>query len=327
MLGVVGAPALPPHWDAAAVSPLRLEDPGGTAIAWVAPGHGGNCVGYIVRRGDAWAPVLAGTSARALRQRPTRHGCPVLFPFPGHALGARYAWGGRTYVLPVNAPSGPHHVHGFAHTHAWQVLAQAPASVTLGFSTATDLRPDERAAYPFDVRLTLRVSVAGGALGLELEATNVGDRGAPVGLGLHPYVDPGLLGGRRAGVRACLPGTGERVLRGGVPTGEVRVVGPEAIAAPPEGASALVARTGFVDGAAAWLGVNGAPASVRLTVREGFREMLLFAPAEDATLSLEPLTSPISGASQAEGHPDALPALAPGARLRAAASIAVEDAP
>ena len=43
-------PTGPPGWAGQGANLVRIVDPTGRAIAWLAPGYGGNCVGYAVRR-------------------------------------------------------------------------------------------------------------------------------------------------------------------------------------------------------------------------------------------------------------------------------------
>jgi galactose mutarotase-like enzyme len=54
---------------------------------------------------------------------------------------------------------------------------------------------------------------------------------------------------------------------------------------------------------------------------DGYRDLLLFAPPTQPSLSIEPQSHMPGGASLPEGHPEGLIGLEPGATLRATATI------
>jgi galactose mutarotase-like enzyme len=318
------APSAPKGWEAAGDQLIRLEDPAGGAIAWIAPRLGANCIGYAVRRPDGWAHVLYSEGPEALAALPSRFGCPILFPTPGHTWEARYTWNGVTRTLPLNSPNNPHFMHGFAHTRPWTVQKTGPTSAEARISTASALTSEERAGYPFDVRLSVRWSLDATGLSIELEVANEGNETAPVGFGLHPYLDLDVLGGDRSKVRARLPGRSERVLTPR-PTGERRPVTSPTVTLPPVGQQFLVSRTDLGDRPVAYVeGPNGGP-RIAVTFVEGFQDLLLFTPDEQETVSIEPLATPPSATSQPQGHPDGPIPLAPGAARRAVARIALEE--
>ena len=146
------------------------------AVAWVCPELGANVVAFAVRTADGWRHVLHQDGPAAVRERPSRFGLPILFPFPGHMVGGRYRWRGVEYVMPMLNPSAPSFTHGFAHMRPWRVTRQDESSLTAVLDTRTDLEPAQRAGYPFDLTLTLDVALAGDALTVTLVAENVGRR-------------------------------------------------------------------------------------------------------------------------------------------------------
>lgn len=320
------APSAPMGWETSRAELIQLGGSHSGAVVWVAPAYGGNCIGYAVRLRGSWAPVFHSTGPRELREQPTRFGCPILFPFPGVLPDARYEWEGVTRLLPPNGPAGGSHAHGFAHTHPWRTVDANEKSALLEFSTATDLDGQERDAYPFAVRLRLLIALDGAALVLRLTATNDGDRTAPVGLGLHPYFDPDLFGGDRVAVRADLPGRTAHLMSP-FPTG-VRVARSSgSVPVPAVGEHCLVGHTDLGDcPVAALVGPHGT-ARVQLSLDAGFRDLLLFAAAEQPSVALEPLSCTHSAASWPPGHRDGLPGLPPGERLEATARITVEEVP
>lgn len=321
MTSLHDAPLTPPGWEAQADDLVRLTDADGQARAWFAPGIGGNCLAFAVRVAGEWTQVLAYTDPETVRAKPTRFGSAVLFPFPGHTRGGHYAWGGKMYTLPGEVSAGGTITHGFAHQHPWHVVEKTGTSVTARFETPADLSPAERDAYPFRVRVTETVQVAADALNISLEATNTGDTAVPVGIALHPYFAVAALGGGRDAVRVTLPGRTERLLGPPIPTGETRPA-PGPFTAVPVGIVDTRSRTDIAAGAEATL--TGTVGRVRFTLVEGVRDVLYFAPPWQESLSLEPHSLMPSASSYPEGHPDGLPALAPGASMRLAVRVRYE---
>ncbi len=318
------SPQRPPGWETYGDTLVRLADPEGGAAAWVAPGYGANCVAFMVCTAGRWIDVLHNDGPQALAERPSRYGCAVLFPFPGHMQDFRYAWRGETLVIPRRGSTALSFAHGFAHTHAWRVTEIAPDRVLATFATPDDLAPDERAGYPFDIRLTQTVALAGKTLRIGLHATNTGAHAAPVGLGLHPYFAVAALGGDRIQVRVDIPGRLERhALALPVPTSEKRPVTTPTVTAPPMGETALIARTGLDRHERATLIGPTGKRIVALTFIEGVRDVVYFAPADQPSLSVEPRSCASSAISQPEGDPDGLAPLEAGESLDMIVEIAL----
>lgn len=318
------SPQMPVGWEAYTGTLVRLTDPDGGAAAWIAPGYGANCVAFMVRAADGWADLLHNDGPQALAERPSGYGCPVLFPFPGHMRDFRYQWCGETLAIPRRGSTAPSFTHGFAHTHAWRVTERAPDRMTAIFATPDDLAPDQRAGYPFSVRLTQTVALAGNVLRITLHATNEGAHAAPVGLGLHPYFAVAALGGDRARVRVDIPGRLERHVRTPPgPASEKRPVATPTVAAPPMGETALIARTGLDRQARATLTGPPGGQTIALTFIEGVRDVVYFVPPDQPSISVEPRTCASSAASRPEGDPDSLVPLAPGAHLEMTVEIAL----
>ena len=320
----IDAPLAPPGWEGAAHRLTRLEDPSGEAIAWVAHEPGLNCVGYAVRQPTGWAHLLDAGSPELLAERPTRFGCAVLFPFPGHVLGSRYRWAGIEHALVPNVPGQADYAHGFAARLPWRTERSAADGVEGEFLTTRDLPGGALAAgYPFVVRARLLVQLVDRALVITLSATNEGTEAAPVGLGLHPYFAIGPLGGDRAAVRALLPGRQEHQLHDRIPTGERRAVVAEQVQLPPLGELLHVPRTDLGPSPTALLSGQAGDTQVQLSFLEGVRDVLLFAPPTEDSISIEPLSTAPGAASQPAGHPDGLVGLEPGATRRLVVAIAV----
>lgn len=316
------APIAPPGWEGAADRLHRLTALSGEAVAWVVNEPGLNCIGYAVRQTDGWVQILDPGSPQSLAERPTRFGCPVLFPFPGQVRGARYRWGGVEHTLRPNVPAQPGYGHGFAAHLPWQIEQVAAESIEATFLTTRDLPGGERAAgYPFAVQLRLSLHLGEQGLVITLAATNKGTIAAPVGLGLHPYFAIGALGGDRTKVRVDLPGQYEHILVDGVPTGERRAVETPQVQLPPLGTILHVPRTALGSNPTATLRGRASGLQVHLTFTEGVRDLLLFAPPTENSVSVEPLSTPPGAASQPTDHPNGLIGLAPGTTRRLAVTI------
>jgi len=301
---------------------VRLEDPSGEAAAWIAPEHGANCVAYAVRHAGTWVQLLHSPDPAALDSFPTRFGCPILFPFPGYVTDSVYVWRGVTRVLPANLPGTAQFAHGFAHDRPWRIESVSPAKFEAEMNTARDLGALERSAYPFDVRLRVTVELRDRALVMRLEATNDGRDDAPVGLGLHPYFDAAALG-ERSTVHVRLPSGSVRTLSAGPAASEGTELGPD-VQMPSTGRAFLGTASGLGDETVVSIAGPRADRSVRLSFLQGFRHLVIYAPADRPSVALEPLTSAHSAASRPEGDPSGLAALRSGASLRAAVIIRLE---
>ncbi len=180
------------------------------------------------------------------------------------------------------------------------------------FATSRALTSAERAAYPFDIVVRQIVSISNGTLDIEVEARNHGESVAPVGLGLHPYLDPAFLGTDRRDIAVTLPGALERVLDSPVPTGVLEAVSSREHILGEGGA--LICRTGLTDPATVTLRGRNGPA-VQLDLRGDWSDVVLFIPPDQHSVAIEPLTCALSAASQVSTSPDSLPLLAPGDRV------------
>lgn len=317
------APGRPPGWEGFTGTLIRIANGSESAVAWLVPEYGGNCAAFMVCVDDTWLPLLHNIGPEALGERRSRFGAPILFPFPGHMIDFRYRWHGKLYDVPRRGSLAPSFTHGFAHTHAWQIAEVAPDHAILTFSTEM-LAPDQRAAYPFDIRLTETASLSGNTLRISLRATNEGEVAAPVGIGMHPYFAMDALGGDRTQVRVHLPGTMEHVVgTPPIPTGEKRPVTAPDFAVRTLGDAGLVARTDLEPGQTATLTGGPQGNSIAFAFIAGVRDVVYFTPLDQPSISIEPHTCAPGAASQPEGHPDGLVPLDPGASRTMTVEIAV----
>jgi galactose mutarotase-like enzyme len=140
----------------------------GDSTATVVPARGGLVATWAVAgRPRLWLDE----ATLADPAKNVRGGVPILFPTPGKRPGDRWAFGGRTGVLPQ---------HGFARALPWQVVhADGP----LGLRLERDGDP----SWPWPVTVELDVSVSGDVLRLEHRVTNRAEVAAPHAFGFHPY--------------------------------------------------------------------------------------------------------------------------------------------
>jgi galactose mutarotase-like enzyme len=290
-----------PGWANSAL--VRLSDAHGSALAWIAPEAGANCIAFAVRRAGEWVNLLFSAGPDALRSRPTRFGIPLLAPFPGLLPGGSYTWRGIEYRLAPNAADGRTFAHGFAHDRPWRVTRQSAGDVELALNAPEALSAAERAGYPFEIDLRARFSLETGALRIEFEAVNRGRDPAPVGLGLHPYFPFAPLAERREDLVVALSPPAKPVTL------------------PPLGTPMLVAFPDpGIDPVARLHAAHGNPA-IELSVAAGAGALSVYAPADQPSASFEPTTCALSAMAHGEGGPLGMPALASGGRLALRATL------
>ena len=330
-------PARPPGWKGAAERLHTIETPAGDAIAWLCPEIGGGTVGYAVRIGARWVQILdVPPSPAVFRATPSRYGLPILFPFPGGMRNGRYQWAGQEYVVPPTYPEGTDPdganivIHGFAHIRPWRFVEQDADRIVLEFRTPDALDDARAASYPFMVSLRHEIALGEDGLTSTLIAENQGSKAAPLAFGLHPYFGADVLGPDRSRVKVELPGRSVRArTTGGQPglSGEREPAPSGSVSIVPLGERMHASRTDFPEAPAVARVLDLAPIggqvgwTLELSMDAGYRDLLLFAPPIQASISLEPQTHMPGGVSLPEGHPDGLANLAPGASLQATASI------
>lgn len=282
----------------------------GDSRALVAPGVGANCTAFTV----AGREILERPqSADELLRTPARAGCPILFPFPGRLPEGRYRFEGREFVLPLNAPGGGAHAHGFTPRRPWRLVERTATTCTCAFDERC-LTAEERAGYPWAFLLEVCWGVrAEGVLRADVRLENRSPVPLPFGVGLHPY----LLVPPDGSVD--LPATAAWPHVGGVPSGSPRAVaGPWTWAGLEPGVSILL--TGLPRGIVEATAGN----AVLRFPSDRFGEVVLYRPPNRASVCVEPWTS-VSGAGWLldAGNPSGLVSLPAGATWVAWAEISI----
>jgi galactose mutarotase-like enzyme len=183
------------------------------AAAAVVPPVGFCCAAFRVRLDkpgaafeNAWLRVLdEPPSGDALRQRPAFFGTPLLFPFPMAIPGGAFTYRGEQYALRPTREGRV--VHGLVRDHPWTIERAWSDShgAHIRASICTAGNDDLLSYFPFPFRLAATYTLDRRALTLETEATNLGDRPMPAGLGIHPYFPIPLLPAAQEGrPEACV---------------------------------------------------------------------------------------------------------------------------
>jgi aldose 1-epimerase len=113
--------------------------------------------------------------------RPLYRGA-VLAPWPNRIVDGRYRFDGVEHQLALTEPDRGHALHGLAVWHDFAQVSEEQGAVALGVTVPA------QAGYPFRLRLVVTYSLTEQGLAISLEATNTGQRPAPFGAGIHPYL-------------------------------------------------------------------------------------------------------------------------------------------
>ncbi len=109
----------------------------------------------------------------------------VLVPWPNRIHTGRYTWDGVEAEVPLDEPEQQNAIHGLGRWRSWTPTERTDAAVTMRLL----LRPQP--AYPFTVSFAVRYELGDDGLTVTMSATNEGDRDAPYGCGVHPYLTAG----------------------------------------------------------------------------------------------------------------------------------------
>jgi hypothetical protein len=181
-LAVIDTPVAPPGWEGARSQLVRIVDPLGQAVAWLAPAFGGRCVGFAVRpsgeHGTAWIHLFHGAGS---------HAAP-------HASGCGAAC---TLVTPGADPTSG----GGAD---WQFIERDPTAATLAAAYGVT---GAAGGHADDLRLRFSAALADGALLLDLVAENTATAAIKLRLGLELHLVASVLVEPREPLGADHPGS------------------------------------------------------------------------------------------------------------------------
>lgn len=164
-LAVIDTPPAPPGWEDARANVVRIVDPLGRAVAWLAPAFGGRCVGFAVRppgeRGTEWVHVFHSADPAALRAAPRETGCGV------------------RCTLAVEGACG-----ATVSEDDWRFIERDPTTATLATTLGGDAMGDPAGRYG-GVQVHFCAALHDGALALDLCAENRAATALRLHLGMH----------------------------------------------------------------------------------------------------------------------------------------------
>ncbi|MGY1793612.1 aldose 1-epimerase family protein [Geodermatophilus sp. SYSU D00525] len=140
----------------------------------------------------------------------------VLLPWPNRLRDGQWTWQGQRLQLDVAAPGKPA-AHGLVTWQRWEVLSRHSDAVTVG--TVVEARP----GYPFRLAVAVDHLLGDDRLTVTVRVRNAGDRPAPFGAGMHPYLSVGAdRDGGIGDAELTVPARTALDLDGGLPTGTRR---------------------------------------------------------------------------------------------------------
>ena len=285
------------HSDAPDVSTVILGSPTGTTVTF-APGAG--MVGCsLTHDGEELLGMRAGLAA--YRESGKTFGIPLLAPW-ANRLEAREFDG---VTLEVDGTPGVHPdgngppIHGLLAGCPDWVITRSEANEggpEAGAWLVAELKFDasrpEFPAFPFPHVLEVSVHLHASTVTIKTTVTATSDRQVPVAFGWHPYFAP--PGGDRQDWTVAKPFTHQVDLDDRcVPTGEVtRVpVDIDVLGDPTEGGHVYDELfTQVPAGTKSW--VEGGNTRITLSYDSGYPYAVLFAPADQPLVAIEPMTAP-----------------------------------
>ncbi|MCC8393462.1 aldose 1-epimerase [Paraburkholderia sp. MMS20-SJTR3] len=170
-------PAIVARTIAVSAGPLR---------AVLAPDVGGALAAFYEVTPAGPLHWLRPATADAFAQRdPLQMASFPLFPYCNRIRDARFEFDGRAIDLAGNDPRFAHALHGNAWRQPWRVGAHSESSLDLHFEHEPDARV--RGDWPFRYRARQRIELRDGGLRITMWAQNLDDRPMPFGMGHHPY--------------------------------------------------------------------------------------------------------------------------------------------
>lgn len=237
---------------------------------------------------------------------PTDMACFPLVPFSNRIAGGRFTFQGRSVTLPPN-PGFSHAIHGHGWTAPWTVEERGDRAARLSYHHQAD-------AWPWRYSAFQTVALDDDGLIVTLDLVNGSDSDMPAGLGLHPYF-PKPPGTRvTAGLSGMWESDDSVLPRARSPL-PITLNFPAGVAMD----DGVILDHGFTgwNGLATVVWTDGAAEGTSLSiVADGpFGHLIVYAPARDSFLCLEPVTH----MTDAVNHPDEVDAgviaLPPGERL------------
>lgn len=122
-----------------------------------------------------------------IEPRPIRsryHGA-LLAPWPNRIADGRYSYQGKIYELDKNESSRSNALHGLVDVLDWEIVEVREDFIQL------KVRLNSSAGYPSELQLFSTFSLSSKGLFWKVESKNIGDKVAPFGISIHPYLVTG----------------------------------------------------------------------------------------------------------------------------------------
>ncbi|ALL63371.1 aldose epimerase family protein [Paraburkholderia caribensis MBA4] len=274
---------------------LQIDDPSlvvlasGDTTLVVAPEVGGSIAAYfdVVREPTSQRVLhwLRPATRAALASRdPLRMASFPLFPYCNRIRDARFEFGGRTVDLGGDGNGYAHALHGHAWRRPWRIGARTATSVELHFEHVPDA--DAPGDWPFRYRAIQRIELLGDALRVTLAVQSLSKSPMPFGMGHHPYYPRTSNTVITAHVEAMWHADAQVLPTHLGPHGAVDALrcGMSADAFELDNNFSGWTRSATI----AWPDERR---SVSLTAAAPFDHLVVFAPANDAQLCVEPVTN------------------------------------
>jgi galactose mutarotase-like enzyme len=282
-------------------------------------------VASITHRGEELLGQRKGVAAYAATG--STMGIPLLYPWANRISSLDIRAAGRGARIDPASPLVRTEEHGLpihglrTAGRGWREIARAAddaeATVAAAFDAAADA--EVMALFPFPHTITVRLTLHGERITVDVEVAAGPDSPVPVAFGFHPYLR--LPGVPRAEWDLELPVRRRALLDArGIPTGRTEEVSP--VSGPigtrtyddlfPE----LVAPRRFA--------LSGGGRRLEVRLGAGFPIAQVFAPGSDDVVCFEPMTAPTD--ALVAGGPR-LPVVAPGETFAARFTLSVLPAP
>ncbi len=236
-------------------------------------------------------------------QDATAISCFPMVPFAGRIDAGRFEFAGRQVVLKTNLNDPHHAIHGQGWLNPWQVISKTDHSARLRFDHHSD-------DWPWSYRAEQGFRLTADRLVHSLSIANQGLTSMPAGLGLHPYFPRSPDMQLRAKIGSYFP-TDVTLL-------------PLTKCAPPEHLDWSQGRlvTPHIDNPfGGWNGLAeifwpSRDLGVRMTTRPKLSNLVVYAPAGQDYVCIEPTSHAINALNTSPGGTTGgMKVLAPGAKL------------
>ena len=167
-----------PSVDPGISTPILLRS--GDAECEIWPDKGGSIARWTIAGQNMFRATVPGARADAL---PTRMASFPLVPFSNRIGSGRFNWNDNPVQLKLNAPPELHSLHGTGWIAGWNTAALTENTAVLSH----EHHPDQ--SWPWHFFAEQHISMTDDMLTINMVASNLSDRSAPLAFGHHPAFD------------------------------------------------------------------------------------------------------------------------------------------